>query len=63
MAERTIAICDRYGLPPYRVGMRLVLAWARGAADSGCAERVEQEIAQAGSVSKLFLVFSTLAAR
>lgn len=57
MAERTIAICDRYGFPPYRAGMRLLLAWVRGGADSGCAELVEQEIAQAGPVSTLFQHF------
>ena len=54
IAERTIAICDKYGFPPYRVGMRLVLAWARGVANPGCAELVEQEIAQAAPVSTLF---------
>jgi tetratricopeptide (TPR) repeat protein len=37
--------------------MRLLLAWVRGGADSGCAELVEQEIAQAGPVSTLFQHF------
>jgi class 3 adenylate cyclase/tetratricopeptide (TPR) repeat protein len=41
MAERTIALADKYGFPPYRAGAALLLAWA-GGAGAVSAELVEE---------------------
>jgi class 3 adenylate cyclase/tetratricopeptide (TPR) repeat protein len=46
MAERAVALADKYGFPPYRGGAVLLLAWARGAER---AELLEQEIARAAA--------------
>ncbi|HZB93791.1 MAG TPA: hypothetical protein VE397_20250, partial [Stellaceae bacterium] len=46
MAERMIALADKYGFPAYRAGAMLLAAWARGAAS---ADLVEQEIEQAAA--------------
>jgi class 3 adenylate cyclase/tetratricopeptide (TPR) repeat protein len=46
LAERMIALGDKYGFAPYRGGSTLLLAWARGAAS---ADLVEQEIVQAAA--------------
>ena len=47
-AERTIAIADKYGFPPYRAGAGLLLVWAGDAGLAASAELVE-EIAQAAA--------------
>ena len=46
MAERMIALGDRYGFPSYRAGAMLLLAWARGTERAGSTD-MEKEIAQA----------------
>jgi tetratricopeptide (TPR) repeat protein len=48
MAERSIALADKYGFVPYRAGGALLLAWAGGAGPAPTAERVE-EMAQAAA--------------
>ena len=48
MAERMIALGDKYGFPSYRAGATLLSAWARGAARAGNAD-IEREIAQAAA--------------
>ncbi|HWI25860.1 MAG TPA: adenylate/guanylate cyclase domain-containing protein [Stellaceae bacterium] len=49
MAERALALTDKYGFPPYRAGAILLLAWACGAERAESAELLDQEIARAAA--------------
>ena len=49
MAERALALTDKYGFPPYRAGAVLLLAWACGAERAESAELLDQEIARAAA--------------